>query len=575
MAELSLLINLGIMVIAAALSLFLARALKQPALLGYLIAGIIIGPFGLNLLTRPEEIALLGELGIIFLLFTVGAETDFLKFIKAGPTILLGGLSQVLLTILLAFFVLPGLSFEAALYVGLALALSSTILVIKLLQDKKTLQSLHGQLMLGFLLVQDIAVVIALPLLAAGPANLSFDFFQLLALKALLLIGIVAVLSKKVFPIIFRMSAQNAELLYLTALATCFGFIGLAYTLNISLAIGAFLAGLAIANLPYNVEAASSVRGLRDFFVMLFFVSLGTQLTLNIGGIPLGFVIAAIAMVFIFKPLVIYIITQLAGYGSGTSSRVAFGLLQMSEFSLILLFQGHVSGAIPDSVYSFMVLLVAGTLVVTPYVMDGGPLWHQWMRRFLKFKVFSHFPVFSRKIDELQEVDASHLKNHVIILGAGRSGKYLAGTLSKLTPVVVVDHDPNVIAYFRKQDIDAVYGNAHNPEILEKMHAERARLLVCALPDMDEAQYIVNYSKHHFPKLKIFAKANYYEDAWKLYKAGADYVVLTEIIGGHVFAENVENFLLKGKPLKPVNMVKLKERVYMEREATHGVKNLL
>lgn len=137
MAEFSLLFNIGFMVIAAAFSLFIARALKQPALLGYLLAGVIIGPFGLNVFSNQGEIALLSELGIVFLLFTVGAETDLIKFMRAGPTILLGGLSQVLLTVLLAFFVLPGLSFEASLYVGLALALSSTILVVKVLQDKK------------------------------------------------------------------------------------------------------------------------------------------------------------------------------------------------------------------------------------------------------------------------------------------------------------------------------------------------------------------------------------------------------------------------------------------------------
>ncbi len=575
MSEFSLLFNIGFMVIAAAFSLFIARALKQPALLGYLLAGLLIGPFGLNVFSNQEEIALLSELGIIFLLFTVGAETDLIKFMKAGPTILLGGLSQVLLTIVLAFFVLPGLSFEATLYVGLALALSSTILVVKILQDKKVLASLHGQLMLGFLLVQDIAVVVALPLLAAGQTSLEIGFLQLLFFKALLLIAIVALLSRWFFPYVFRLSAQNAELLYLTALATCFGFIGLAYILNISLAIGAFLAGLAIAKLPYNVEAVSLIRGLRDFFVTIFFVSLGTQLNFVVGAVPVLFIVSVIIMVLVFKPLVIYIITQTAGYGTPTSSKVAFGLTQLSEFSLILLLQGKNAGVIPDSIYSFMLLAAAASMVVSPYVMDFGPRLHEFLKKWLNVKVFSHFDIFSRKIEEMQQIPEKRMQNHVIILGGGRTGKYLASKLTRKYSVIVVDHDPNMVAFFKAKGIPALFGNAHNTELFEKLHAERARLLVCAIPDFEESLYILDFVKHHFPKLKVFMKANYWEEAFRLYKKGADYVILTEIIGGFVFLEHVQHFLKKGKLLEQPNMVSLKERSLEEREATHGVKNLL
>ncbi|MEK6821451.1 MAG: NAD-binding protein, partial [archaeon] len=364
----------------------------------------------------------------------------------------------------------------------------------------------------------------------------------------------VAILSKRVFPFIFRISAQSGELLYLTALATCFGFIALAYSLNISLAIGAFLAGLAISNLPYNAEAVSSIRGLRDFFVMLFFVSLGTQLTFNVGMIPVEFVVGALIILVILKPFVLYAVTQFAGYGSNTASKVSFGLLNMSEFSLILLFQGRTVGVLPENVYSFLVLLAAVSMVVTPYVSENVPGIQARLRDLYRLKIFSHFPLFSRKMEELQHVPDAHLNNHIIILGAGRSGKYLASGLSKNYPTVIVDHDPGVVAFFREKGMDAVYGNAHNPEILEKLHAERARLLVCALPDMDESSFILSFSKHHFPKLKVYLKANYYEDAWKLYKQGADYVVLTEIIGGRAFAESVDRFLRTGKVEKRIKM---------------------
>ncbi|QQR92286.1 MAG: cation:proton antiporter [Candidatus Iainarchaeum archaeon] len=570
MAELSILLTLGFMIVAAAFSLFIARWFKQPALLGYLLAGIIVGPAGLKLINSPEEIALVSELGIIFLLFTVGAETDLLKFLRSGPTLLIGGFAQILLTILIVLFVLPSIGLQAGLYVGLAVALSSTMLVVKLLQDKKMLHSLHGQLILGFLLVQDLAVILALPLLAADVSSLNIGYFELLALKGIVLIGALILLSKMAFPKLYASAAHSSELLYLTALATCFAFIGLAYFLQLSLAIGAFLGGLAIARLPYNVEAASSMRGLRDFFVMLFFVALGTQLDFNVGSVPLSYVVSIILLLFILKPLVFYVITQIAGYGTNTASKVAFGLLQMSEFSLILLVQGKNSAVIPPAEYSFTIMLAAFSMAVTPYMMEHGPRIVESLKKSSKLKFFSNYELFSRKLKALQHVSEKKLHHHIIVLGGGRTGKHMALNLGKSYPIVVVDHDPNVVQFFRKKGMMSVYGNAHNTEILDHLHVEKARLVVCTMPDEEEAKFVLNYLKRTHPKVPVFVKASYYEDAWELYKAGADYVVLSEIIGGHVFTENVEHYLDTGKPLRPVDMVRLKERLLEERETHHS-----
>ncbi len=569
MAEFSLLITLGLMVVFAAISLFIARWFKQPALLGYLLAGIMVGPMGLKLITSPEEIGLLSELGIIFLLFTVGAETDLLKFLRSGPTILVGGFAQILLTIILAFIILPHLGLQAGLYIGLALALSSTMLVVKLLQDKKTLQSLHGQLILGFLLVQDLAVILSIPILAAGTDSLSVEYFEVLGLKGIVMLGALVLLSKMAFPRLYSSAAHSSELLYITALATCFAFIGLAYFLGISLAIGAFLGGLAIARLPYNIEAAGSIRGLRDFFVMLFFVALGTQLDFNAGSVPFSFLVSIIFLLFILKPLVFYVITQVAGYGSHTSSKVAFGLLQMSEFSLILLVQGKNAGVIPAPEYSVTIMLAAFSMAVTPYVMEHGPRLVEWVKHHSKVKLFSNYHIFSRNLQALQHVSEKKLHHHIIILGGGRTGKHMALNLAKKFPIVVVDHDPNVVQFFRAKGMMSAYGNAHNTDILDHLHAEKARLVVCTMPDEDESKFVLQYLKRTYPKVPVFVKANYYEEAWELYKAGADYVVLSEIIGGHVFTENVENYLEKGKPLRPIDMVKLKERLLQERETQH------
>jgi CPA2 family monovalent cation:H+ antiporter-2 len=570
MAELVLLTHLGFMVIAAAASIFVARALRQPLLLGYLLAGLIVGPAGLQLINNPEEIALLSELGIIFLLFTIGAETDFLRFLRTGPTVLLGGFAQILITILVAFLVFPSLGFEAVFYVGLALALSSTMIVVKLLHEKKLLESLPGQLMLGFLLVQDLAVVLALPILAAGAGGFTAELMQSVILKFLILAGVMVLLSKTIFPRLFRSAARTPELLYLTALATCFGFIAIAAELEISLAIGAFLAGVAIAQLPYNLEVVNSIRGLRDFFVLIFFVALGTQISFNLSTISWGLVLLLAVLVFVFKPVVLYIITQIGGYGSHASSEVSFGMAQLSEFSLILLLQAVTIGVITQNFYSVFVFVAAVSMVLTPYFMKHGPAVHSWIKGKMGFTIFSDHKVFSRRVNVLQK-HPKKLANHIIVLGGGRTGKYLVDLLSKKYPMVVVDHDPVQVAFFKKKKIPVLFGSAQNPEALVNANIEKAKLLVCTLPNMEDTETIIDYVKHFFPKVKVFAKANYYEDAWNLYRKGADFVLLTEIIGGHIFSENVEKYLKTGKFMKRIDLQRLRERYLEERTSQDGL----
>lgn len=569
MADLALLTNLGLMVMAAAFSIFIARALRQPLLLGYLLAGLIVGPAGLQLVTNQEEIALLSELGIIFLLFTIGAETDFIRFLRFGYTVLLGGLAQILVIILAVFFVFPLFSFEVAFYVGLALALSSTMLVVKILNEKRLLQSLPGQLMLGFLLVQDLAVIVALPVLAEGTGGFTAGLIQSLILKFLILAGIMVLLSKTVFPRLFRSAARTPELLYLTALATCFGFIAIAAELEVSLAVGAFLAGVSISMLPYNVEAMNSIRGLRDFFVLIFFVALGTQISFNLGGISWDLVLLLGVFVFVLKPLVLYVITQIGGYGSSVSSNVSFGMAQLSEFSLVLMLQAVTLGVITKEFYSVFVFVAGFSMAVTPYFMKHGSSFCSFIKNWGSIRLFSGFSFFSRKLHELQK-QPKKLSDHIIVLGGGRTGKYMAVLLSKKYPVVVIDHDPVQVAFFKSKRIPVLFGSAQNFEMLDKANIEKAKLIVCTLPMMEDAGVITDYVKRFYPKVKVFAKANYYEDAWNLYKRGADFVLLSEIIGGHIFSENVEKFLKTGKFVKEIDLNRLRERYLEERASQNG-----
>jgi Kef-type K+ transport system membrane component KefB len=285
---LPLLFDIGIIILFSAILAYIARFLRQPIIIAYVLAGLIVGPVGLGIITNTEEITLLSELGIVFLLFSVGLEIDFRRLSHVGFATLVGGTLQVVLTFFIGFFVgmLFGLDSVLSIYIGLLLAFSSTMIVAKILADRNELNTLHGRIMLGILLLQDIVAVIVLPLLSNIEAIVSFEFVILILLRGLGLFAIALLLNKFFFPKILDYAAKKHEILFLTAIANCFFFIGVSYFLGFSIAIGGFIAGISMANFPYNIEIEGEVHSLRDFFSILFFIlSMFEKISLSINSL--------------------------------------------------------------------------------------------------------------------------------------------------------------------------------------------------------------------------------------------------------------------------------------------------
>ncbi len=562
----TLLLDLGLILLAATLFNYVTKALNQPPLLAYIAAGIFIGPLGLGAtglefqgislgVSTTEEILLLSELGVAFLLFSIGVESNFSKLIELGKISIIGSAVQVALTALLVFIFnhfLGLLSFEQSVYLGLIVAFSSTTIVVKILADNYEINTLHGRLMIGFLLIQDVLVILALPLLDNIANVFNASLIVPLVLKVIALLAIAFALNRLVYPKVFEFASQSDELFFLTTMSSVFIFIFISFILNFSMAVGAFVAGVALSTLPYNLDAIHKIRGVRDFLATIFFVTLGIQITPSFISFPVMLAIVLIGIVFVFKPLIYYAITLLSGYGGRISLMVALGLAQASEFSFIIATQGREILDQTPGLYSFLIVLIAGSMALTPYFMNSTGFVYNLIHKLLGKAIlpFKKSKFLHSKIWGLEELPST-LGNHIVIVGGGVVGSRIASKLHNDYKIVVYDNDSTVVAENMKHGIDSTYGAVDNEEIWRKLNLEKARALILAVPRAASTFPLLTYARKTNKKLGIFARARYYTDALTLYRLGADLVVMPQVLAGDKFAEKVSDYFKTGKIDKP------------------------
>jgi len=376
-----LLRDIGLIIIAATLMANIARYLKQPNIPAYVLAGLIIGPLGLRLITNQDVIASLGELGIAFLLFIVGLELELKKLKEVGIQATIISLVSAAIIFGLGTLTAIALNYPQieAIYIGLALTFSSTMVVIKILSDRGELDTLHGRLAITILLVQDVLVVISLIILGSIKNPSITAIAHMLLLGILLYSTTIVGCRKLVCPILI--SSRNHELTFLAAVSALFVFMQVSITTGFSIAIGAFIAGMTASVSPYHQEVISRVRGLRDFFSIIFFVSLGMQIWAeNIITIIIPALIFTLIVVLI-KPLVIAFMTRMLGYRKDVSFLTGLTLLQISEFSLIIALQGLLTENISTSVFSQIALVAVLSIPMTSYSTKYGSVLYQKIKK--------------------------------------------------------------------------------------------------------------------------------------------------------------------------------------------------
>jgi CPA2 family monovalent cation:H+ antiporter-2 len=543
-----LLLDIGLVIIVATVLAYFAKMFRQPLLVSYVLAGVIIGPMGFGVITNPQEISILAEFGIAFLLFTVGLEIDFKRLKSVGTASLLGAGFQMGLAFAsgLGITLAMGLDMLIGTYMGLLLSFSSTMIVAKLLVDRNEIKTLHGRIMMGVLLIQDLLVILMLPLLANIGMVFSLDIIAIIIVKGLGLFSIAIVLNKYVLKRLLDYAARSNEMLFLTAVAICFSFIGLAYSLDFSIAIGAFIGGIALSEFPYTLEIFGEMHSLRDFFSVIFFTSLGMQLDIVVisGMFPLFILLIMITV--LLKPFILAMAYLLMGYGGRTASVIGLGMGQASEFSFILAAQGLALGHISQGVYSIMVSVVVLSMIITPYLMNA---------RNGIYKMFcrsspSLFKNIGRPnhVKRLEKSPKKELKNHIVIFGCDvMGGKIVEYLKEKKKQFIVAEHNPEVIRELSERDVFTIYGDADNEDLLRESGLYKARLAIVTIPDIEISGFVIGRAKRFNQNIKIYARAHSKEEAEALYRVGADFVVVPDFVSGGTLVRKIEHFLSGSK----------------------------
>lgn len=520
--------TLGVIIIAAAALGTLSHFFKQPIVLAYIVAGIIIGPYVLGLIHDSELIHVIGDIGIMLMLFLVGIEMNTEKIKDTGVVALGIGLAQILFTGGVGWLIVYLLGFDltSSLYIALALTLSSTVVCVKILSDHKTLSSLYGKIVIGILLVQDIVALICLILLNsfATPVehSLVLDFGILLAKGAVLGLVALFILKKPLATLYFRL-AHSTELLILVSLSWCFLVALLAHYIGFSKEMGAFIAGLSLANLPYAMEITSKARIIRDFFITIFFVILGAGMTFTSLGNQIVPVILLSLFVIIGNPLIVLVVMKHFGFDNRTSFFTGISIAQISEFSLILAALGVKLGHIGDSTIALISILAIVTISVSSYMTA----YQQQLYRLCK-PLLDLLPHRKSKHTEAHKVKAD-LFDHIIMLGCGSGGHQFLETLqTSQKSFIVVDHDPAVVNELNRKNIHCIFGDVQDEELFHTINVAKADLIVSFLPHVEDNFFILNHLrelKHHSKPIFI-AIVNTGHEGFAVFEKGADYVVV-------------------------------------------------
>jgi Kef-type K+ transport system membrane component KefB/Trk K+ transport system NAD-binding subunit len=466
----------------------IGHKLRQPLIVSFLAVGIFVGPSVLRLIERHEEIEILAQIGISLLLFVVGLRLDVQMIRTLGPVALATGLGQVLFTSVIGFFIAlsMGMSILVAAYVSVALTFSSTIIIVKLLSDKKEIDSLHGRIAVGFLIVQDICAIIAMIFLTASGGGMSGEHAvttETLAIlgKGIFFLAAIAFLMRYLLPRLTAYLARSQELLMLFAIAWAVMLGAAGDALGFSKEVGSFLGGVSLASTGYRESIGARLVTLRDFLLLFFFIDLGARLELGTLGMQVGNAMILSAFVLIGNPLIVLAIMGFMGYRKRTSFLAGLTVAQISEFSLILGALGVSLGHIDMQSMGLITLVGVVTICASTYmILNSGPLYRRLAPLLAIFE--RKDPYREAAIDSLPEATGES----IILLGLGNYGGEVAeNLLERRKQVVGVDFDPQALKTWREQGLAVLYGDAGDPELLDQLPLEQARWVVSTVRDRD------------------------------------------------------------------------------------------
>lgn len=533
---------------------------KLPLLIAYLVGGLLIASSAIFDPRASEVLHFLPEIGIAFVLFLVGMELDLREIKDLGKPIILAGLLQIIITTIAGATIanLLGFGMMESWYLGVGLAFSSTILVVKLLIDKKDVGALYGKLAVGILLLEDLLAVALLVFLTVSSSFLGLGLQQAfpiltLILKAALLFGLALAFSRFILPVVFKAVARQNELLFITALAWCFIFISFAIFLGFSVVIGAFLAGVALANSPFHYQIQGKVKPLREFFVALFFVYLGTRVDFTGIGKIYPLMIIFTLYTLLAKPAIFLLLLGIFGFRKHTMFQTALSLTHISEFSLIVMLVGFQLGIVSQSALTVIALSAVLSMIIASVMITHANKLYKKLSKLLSFferKNYKHF-LEKGQTDE-------NLKGFVIVIGARRVGGEIVKLLKReKIPQIVLDFNPHQVEALVQEKIPVLYGDMGDPEVLDGLNLQDARMVISTSASLEDNLLLLEELSSRRINIPVIIRADTADDARDLYKAGADFVIIPEILAGDFLVEKLKEHLNDGDFFKDRSKIEL------------------
>lgn len=563
-------LTIALVLIWTSLITLIFKLLKQPMIPAYFVAGLTFGKI-MNLLTFNSIVPALdfiflehlGEIGIAFLLFIVGLELDVKKIKNVGKIAVFGTLINSTVMYLMGFLIIKfiGFSTQIATIGALTLGFSSTMVAIKLISDMDELKTLHGRIIIGMLLMEDILAVIAISFIATeGFTILSF---LISILEAVLFISISILLAQTILPKLFKFAAKTKEMLFVASLGFCFLY-GLLFNLfGFSYAIGTFLAGIILGNLPYNLEISNYVSSLKDFFLILYFF----VISIRVSAITLSYEYLIVILLFsltiiLIKPMLLMFLSKKFNYATKTCYNVSLGMSQTSEFSIILISLAYSLGRLPTEFFAIAVYTFLITSVYSSYVNESKN------SLFLKISKFLGSFFSDSSLDKKLSY-VPHNNYDVLLIGMDRTGygiyKKLIASKMKL---LVIDYNPEIVSRLISKKVPTIYGDINNEELLSEIDYRNLKFIISTSSEINSNKYLIKYAKRKNKKIIFFTTAYNIDEALDLYKSGADYVIVPQMLGGNSIGYMIEELHSDMDKLINIKIEHIKE-LYERAELKH------
>lgn len=528
----NIIIDLSIIIFIAVGLAAVMRFLKQPLIIGYILTGIVVSIF--RLINATETISFLGQIGVAFLLFMVGLNINPRVIKEVGRVSLVTGIGQVVFTAILGYVLLffLGFSLIECIYLSIAITFSSTIIIMKLLSDKGDLDTLYGRISIGLLIVQDIIAIFVLMFISSSVEGI---FTANIALSTVMkgagMLVILYIVGAYIFPKIMQYIAQSQEFLLLFSISWCLLLAAFLWFLNFSFEIGALLAGISLSLSPYRYEISSKIKPLRDFFIVLFFIALGSQFYFT--STSWSAVVVSL-FILIGNPFILMVLMGILGYTKKTSFLVGLAVAQVSEFSFIMIALGVKVGHLSHDILSYITIVGLITIAGSTYMILYSEKLYEFLRPSLS--------IFEKKGKKVDAKKAKQEKMYDILLfGYNKMGYDLLASFKKLKKkFLIVDFDPEVVLQLTKKGYDCKYGDASDAEFLNELNIGCSKMILSMIPDVNINSMLISKAREQSKTAIIIVLSHHVEEAIHLYNAGATYVVMPHMISGNYASELIE-----------------------------------